>query len=399
MENMFLFLSFIFLFTLIFGMVIERFRIPWIFSALILGIVLSRINPFAGVMGYEPNSKMFEFLAQIGMYFLLFVIGFEIDLKEIKRSSRFILVSTFMIIVSEAILGTLLIYFIFNPLLSAEYGIVIAFLVALSFATVGEAVLIPILDEFGIINTKLGQTIIGIGCLDDIIEVFALIFMAILVGSQVHEHVNIAVTLLSLLILFIMTISITEFGEEGRKFCFRDIETLFLFVIFIFFLFLGIGEYAESTALAALLAGISMKTFLPERRLKLIESEVKTMCYGLFVPIFFVWVGMSIDIEYLLSYPLLILLVVFVSGGTKLIVTYIIGNKELGKKESILLGIGLSVRFSTGIVIIKILFENKLINEPLYSILIASTAIFTFVIPLLFANLLAKWKGIAQSRF
>ena len=251
--------------------------------------------------------------------------------------------------------------------------------------------MIPILDEFKVINTNLGQSIIEIGCLDDMIEVFALILMAFLVGSDSGERINIAITLLSLLILFILTIGLTELGEEGRKFYFRDIETLFLFVIFVLFLFIGIGIYAHSSALAALLAGISLKTSIPKRRLKLIESEVKTMCYGFFAPLFFLWVGVSMNIKYLMSYPLLILLIVIVSGGTKIIGSYLIGRKELGNKKSILLGIGLSVRLSTGIVIIKILFDNNIIEPVLYSVLIASTIVFTFIIPLLFSNLLVRW--------
>ena len=55
----------------------------------------------------------------------------------------------------------------------------LAILVALSFATVGEAVLIPILDEFRLTKTKLGQTIPGVGILDDVIEVLLLVFITV----------------------------------------------------------------------------------------------------------------------------------------------------------------------------------------------------------------------------
>lgn len=186
METLlFLFLSSIFLAILIFGTFIERFRIPWIFSALIIGILLSEYNqynlnnPFIAITG----SEIFNFLAEIGMYFLLFVIGFEIDLRDMLEKSGFILKSTFFIIFLEAFFGTLLIYVVFNSIVpDFSYSIPVSFLVALSFATVGEAVLIPILDEFKVINTNFGQSIIEIGCLDDLIEVFALILMAFLVG-------------------------------------------------------------------------------------------------------------------------------------------------------------------------------------------------------------------------
>ena len=119
------------------------------------------------------------------MYFLLFIIGFEIDLKKLKKSGKFIFKATFFIIFLEAIFGTLLIHFLFG------YSWFISFLVALSFATVGEAILIPILDEFKIVNTKLGHSIIGIGTFDDIIEILLLILIVIVVGSNTHPGINI----------------------------------------------------------------------------------------------------------------------------------------------------------------------------------------------------------------
>jgi len=381
--NLFLFLSFMFLLTFILGRLIEKIRVPWIFAALLLGSLLAIYNPFTSA----TSSPEFIFLAQLGMYFLLFVVGFEIDLSKLRKQGKFIFKATFFIIFLEAFFGTLLVHFVFG------YGWLISFVVALSFATVGEAVLIPILDEFRIVNTKLGQSIIGIGSLDDLIELFTLILVIFLIGSNGSaQHLNIVVILISLFTLFGLAFGLTKFREEGRKFSFLDIENLFILILFILFLFLGIGEYAHATAIAALLSGIALKTFIPEKRLKTIESEVKTMCYGFFAPIFFLWVGSTMNMNYIVSYPLLILLVVGVSNTAKILGSWVIGKKELGTKESILLGIGLSVRFSTSIIIIKILFENGLIDVGLYSVIIASSIVFKFIVPVLFSNLIVRWK-------
>jgi len=67
------------------------------------------------------------------------------------------------------------------------------------------------------------------------------------------------------------------------------------------------------------------------------------------------------------------------------------GRKELGIKKSIILGIGLSVKFSTGIVIITLLFNKGIIKNELYSMIIASTIVFTFLVPILFSKLILKW--------
>ena len=244
MINLFLFLSFAFLLTFLIGRLLERIRIPWIFAALILGFFLAIYNPFASA----TSSPEFSFLAQLGMYFLLFIIGLEIDLNKLKEQSGFIFRATFFIILLEAFFGTFLVHFVFG------YGWLISFIVALSFATVGEAILIPILDEFGIVNTKLGQSIFGIGTLDDIIEISILIAVMFLIGSSASVyHINTAIILVSLFVLFGLAFGLTRLREEGRKFSFLDIDNLFIFILFILFLFLGIGEYAYATAIAALL--------------------------------------------------------------------------------------------------------------------------------------------------
>jgi len=382
MINIFLFLAGAFLFTFVVGRFLEKIKVPWVFAALLLGTLLAIYNPFSAI----TTSDTFIFLAQLGMYLLLFIIGFEINLKSIKEKKGFILKSAFFIIFFETIFGSLLIHFVF------EYSWSISFLVALSFATVGEAILIPILEQFKIINTRLGQAIIGIGTLDDLIEVFTLIIVIILIGSGIHGHINVSLVVLALLLLFILTIGFSKLRKVGIKAKLLKGETLFLFAIFILFLFLGIGAYAEATALAALLAGIALKNFIPGKKLQTIEKEVKIICYGLFAPIFFLWVGTTLNIDYLISYPLLILLIVAVSSTAKLLGGYIMGKKTLGTKKSLLLGLGLSVRFSTSIIIIKILFENGLINDDLYSIVVASSIVFTVVIPIIFASLLNKWK-------
>ena len=205
MVNIFLFLGIAFLLTFLIGELLEKIRIPWIFSALLIGSGLAIYNPFT----FITSSPTFEFLAQLGMYFLLFIIGFEIDLRKLKKSKNFIFKATFFIIFLEAIFGALLIHFIFG------YSWFISSLVALSFATVGEAILIPILDEFKIINTKLGQSIIGIGTLDDVIEVFLLILVTIIIGSGVHSGFDIVVTLISFFVLVLLTIGLTKLKKQN----------------------------------------------------------------------------------------------------------------------------------------------------------------------------------------
>ncbi len=382
MINLILFLAGVFLATFLIGRLLERIRIPWIFSALLIGLGLAAYNPFEEL----TNSEPFIFLAQLGMYFLLFIIGFEINFNEIRRKKKFIIKTTLAIVLAEAILGTFFVHYVF------EISWFISVLVALSFATVGEAVLLPILDEFKITKTRLGQTILGIGVLDDVIEVIMVIVLTVVLGMTVgHAESTISVTIIVLIALFGLAYLLSFLKNRAGKIHFRGIASFFLFVIFFIFAFIGIGLIAEAAALGALLAGMALKNFIPDKRWNIIDSEMRTMAYGFFAPMFFLWVGVDTDVAYIIKFPFLVLAVMALTKSTKIITSYIMGRKELGKHQSIILGIALSVKFSTSIVIIKLLFENELIPLTLYSVLVGTTILFKFVVPFLLSYFIKRW--------
>lgn len=383
--GLFIMFSGLFLATLALGKLLERFRVPWIFSALLLGAVYAAFGaPFDDITG----SEVFALFGDLGMYLLLFLVGLEIDLGKLRDHGKFIVSSSIVIILSEAILGT----FVIHQLFGAAWSV--SMIVALSFATVGEAILVPILHEFGMVNTALGQAIIGIGTVDDVLELLMLIVASVLVG-EASDGVFVQVFLV-LGVLTLLTAGLRRLREGGNRFRFRGIETMFLFVIAVFFLFVGVGEYANAGPLAALIAGMALRLFTPENRLSLLNSDLKTVAYGLFVPVFFFGVGAKLDVGYLAAAPVAVVVVVLVSAVAKVLASVFTARKDFGTRGSILLGIGLSVRFSTGIVIVAFLYSHDFIGSGLYSAMIASSIAFQFIVPVLFSRLIVRW-GFASA--
>ncbi len=377
--NIFLLISIALLFTYFLGKFLEKAHIPWIFASLLFGVGLAVYNPFEII----TSSGAFNFLAQLGMYFLLFIVGFEINIKKLKHQGKFIIkVSTFTLLLS-IVLGIFVVKYFF------DVSWLVSLLVSVSFATVGEAILVPILDKLKMINTKIGQSIIGVGTIDDVVEILALLLTTLLIGSRVDNGFIIAG---SLIILSLLTFGFTKLGNQGHKFHFSNIQTLFFIIIAVFFFFIGVGEIADAAPLAALLAGVSLQTFISDKRLELIDDEIKSVTYGIFAPIFFLWIGLSIDVQALQSNFLVILAIVVVSALAKIIASVLARGKNMNVRESVLLGIGLSVRFSTGIVIVKIFLDSGFIDERLYSTIIASSVVFTLLVPFVFSKLLNNWK-------
>jgi len=385
--NLFLLLAGIFLGTFLFGTLLERIRVPWIFGALITGLLFASI-PSLRIFG---NAEILTFLAWLGMYFLLFLIGLELNLEKIKKIGKFIARSTFFIIFFEAFWGSLLIHYIFH------FSWFVSVLVALSFATVGEAVLVPILDEFKLIKNKLGQTILSIGTFDDIIEVLVIVIAVLTVtfmsgSSEINAAINHILLIFALLFVLILLLVVSiKLKNKISFFHSKKLEINFILVLTILFLSLGITYSVDMLAIGAIFAGILVRNLLGKQKFSLVENKIKTLTYDFFGPIFFFWVGLGTDIKFLTKSPLLILLVIFVSYGSKVFSSWLIGRRELGNHRAIFMGISLSVRFSTSIVIIKYLFENNIINLQIYSILIASTIVSIFI-PFILSWYIKKYK-------
>ena len=116
------------------------------------------------------------------------------------------------------------------------------------------------------------------------------------------------------------------------------------------------------------------------------------MAYGLFAPIFFIWIGNDLNIQYLRDSFFPFAAIVIVSALAKIIGSMAATRRQLGMRQSFLLGIGLSVRFSVSIVIIKIFYDYGLISQELYSLIVASSVVFTLFIPFIFSYYLYRWK-------
>jgi Ca2+-transporting ATPase len=365
------------------GKVLQKVRIPWIFTGLLVGAFFSiQGSWFANVFA----SEQFELLAKLGVLLLLFIIGFSIDTESIRRQGSFIFRSTIAIILGEAIVGTILMHAVFD----LSWGI--SALVATSFATVGEVVLLPILEEFKMTKGKVGQTILGIGVLDDIIEVVVILILSIIVGAQtdtqsvvVFEHILLA------LFLIISPILLRYIGFIKQSWKYAMKEHLFVGTMMLFFFFVWLGLIIDAPELAAIAAGIAVRYFLPNDQIDLFETEIKTMAYGFFGPIFFLSVGYETDFSGFGSIIPLIVAITLITSITKIVITYFSTRKNIGAHGSIVAGVALTIRLSTSIIVIKLLYDNQIIPAEVFTVLIGTTILFKFINPPLIAYLIKRW--------
>ena len=380
MEDVLLLMVITYGISLSFGYVLQKYlKMPWMFASLFFGLAFSALGLFKTTI----ESDIFRLFETLGMYFLLFIIGFNLDFGKISELRKYVILGTVGIIALEGAFGSLLLYFVFPAEVSGSF--LIAIVTALSFATVGEAVLLPILNEFGVIRTTFGQLTLGIGTLDDIIEVLMLTTVAILSAgvlpiAQTEILPDPLFILAGLGCLLILTFLAVKIGSRIRRILEENHLPPFVFsllTLFVCFVFIALGGFVfESLAtVGAILGGASLRALLPKERLYQNERAMEFLGYIFLSPLFFLSIGASVSVASLLVSPSMIVLIWIVAKGSKLLASFTLFHKLLGYKYSLLLGLGLSVRFSTSLIVLFILMNSGLISLALYSALIA-TAIF-----------------------
>jgi Kef-type K+ transport system membrane component KefB len=395
-DYVFLLITATFAFSLGVGFLLEKYlRMPWMFSALILGIIFSSFGLFETTL----HDEAFNVLSTMGMLFLLFMIGFNLEIGQMKRFGKHIVKGAILIVGLEACVAGALFYFVFP----AEVGNspLVAIVVALSFATVGEAVLLPILAKFQILKTNFGQLTLGIGTLDDVLEVLTLIlipFLPIFLPTlHIQSFPDPKFVIIDLIGICLLTFVLVKIGSKITNILSNNghysfIRPLVIMLIFFSFVVIGSFVFESLAAISAIFGGIVARNLLPTENFQSDEKVVNFLGYIVLSPMFFLNVGASMSFAAIFVYPLLVPVIMIATAGAKLSGSYLLFRKLLGTRHSLLLGVGLSVRFSTGLIVQFVLLSSGLISLGLYSALVASAVLMTPIILVVLPLALSKEK-------
>jgi Ca2+-transporting ATPase len=389
-------LSSIFLLTFAVGYFFSKFRIPGILAALFVGMGLS-YTPFSTIIHSPQFENIFSFLSNLGVLFLLFYIGLQIELDEMKKSSSDIIWLTVLNTAVPFMFGVIV-------MLLYGYGWAIALVIGMTRMPTAEAVIVPILDEFKMIKTKIGTFIIGAGVLDDIIEVILVGIVSVWIGTKAGEgHGELAVLIAGISAFMILSwIFYRYLPRILHNYKARDLSSLMLFALIILFGFGGFGEYIEiGMVVGAIFAGIIMRPFFEcnEEKGELLSKTTQTLSYGFFGVLFFFWVGFNADIEGFLKEPLLAIVLYLAGTVGKIVgVLLMVPMKKLTFKEAVIIGVGLDARLTTEIIIAQLLFSSSIIDAKLFTALVAASSFTAITVPLLFTLLIRFWGNTAYEK-
>jgi len=373
----------------------ERLKIPGILAALFVGMG-AHYTPVAPLLGGGINGSVFAVLADIGVLFLLLFIGLQIDMGAMRRQSREITLATVLNTVVPFLLGVAVMRFL-------DFGWATALVIGLTTMPTAEAVIVPILDEFKLIRTKIGNYIIGAGVLDDVIEVFLVGTVSVWIttaGSGPGLDAGAIAEIITNTALFVATawavraLLVVRLSHWLKA----RVSNLILLMIIVLFVFGGFAEYVGlGLVVGAIVAGIIMRpVFIAAAETgEQATKAVRAVSYGFFGIIFFLWIGMSVDLNGLAEAPELAGLLFLAAFAGKLGGIFLmVPLKKITPKEALAIGIGLNARLTTEIIVAKLLLDANLIGTELFTALVASSSLSTIVVPLAFSTLVYRWGAL-----
>ncbi len=349
-----------------------RIGIPRVVFFVLLGILIAFVKFFTGYV----FSTVLEVFSTIGIVSLLFLAGLEGSLRYFIRGLK-----VAGLIAVGGVAGAMCCGFLAMILFNVDWLTAFAFGVILSATSV--SVTVSALEEMGKLDSREAMLIVEAAVVDDVIGLVLLSFL-----SAFQQHVNYLWLLSIPFIAFLVWYGTAWFSSKymdiiykyiGRIGAIRGIEAFTIAILFI------LAFVAQELGLASVLLAYAYGIGVATHRYfaKRVKDSVGFIA-AIFSPLFFIYVGYRLDIEYLSNIDLLSILyavIIIVAFGfiSKLVGCYLAARAMgLSHKSSLVIGIGMIPRSEVAMIAATISYEINLIGPDLfaaYLVMILATVI------------------------
>ncbi|HGO3792341.1 TPA: cation:proton antiporter [Staphylococcus aureus] len=363
--------------------------LPVVVAEILMGIVIG--NSFLNIV---ERDSILNILSTLGFIFLMFLSGLEIDFKAFKKDKRArqgqnddessipghlnlaLTVFAFIMIIS------ILLAYVFKWLVLVDDVLLMVIIIS----TISLGVVVPTLKEMNIMRTTIGQFILLVAVLADLVTMILLT-----VYGAINGQGDSTIWLIGILVVFTAISYIL--GVQFKRMSFLQklmdgttqigIRAVFALIILLVALAEGVG--AENI-LGAFLAGVVVSLLNPDEEM---VEKLDSFGYGFFIPIFFIMVGVDLNIPSLIKEPKLLIIIPI------LIVAFIISKlipvmfirRWFDMKTTIASAFLLTSTLSLVIAAAKISERLNAISAETSGILILSAVITCVFVPIIFKKL------------
>ena len=362
------------------GYLSVRFGQPSVLGELLVGILLgpSLLDllhlPF---LEGEKLGETIKELGELGVLLLMFIAGLELHLDELTRNTKVSAFAGIMGVLAPVALGT-------GTGLLFDFDTETALFLGLTLGATSVSISAQTLMELRVLRTRVGLGLLGAAVFDDVMIILLLsIFLAVISGGTS------AVGILWILVkMIIFLVTSTAFGLYALPKLVRVTRRLpisqgVLSLAMIILLFYGVaaevvGGMAAITG--SFLAGLMFARCEEKERL---EQGVSALAYGLFVPIFFVSIGLAVNVRDLEGEALLLTAVIIVVAIASKFFGSGLGARWAGFswRESWQMGAGMVSRGEVGLIVANVGIGAGLVSGGEFSAIVGMVLATTIVTP------------------
>jgi Kef-type K+ transport system membrane component KefB len=340
----------------------------------LIGEILGGLVVGPAVLGWVEVSETVEVFAELGAVFLLFWVGLETKLDELKDVGR-----------TAGIVGVLGVALPFAGGAAFAAGIgedsaVVVFTGAALVAT-SVGVTSAVLSDFGLVTTAAGRTILGAAVVDDILAMLILGVAVGLAGGGA-DYTSLAVSA-ALAVAFVAFFALggTRFMQSRPEILKapRFSESPLLPAVL---LCLGLAALSAQIGLAAIIGAFLAGMMVAETKEQVpIEDEVAPL-YAFFPPFFFAFIGLQLDPGAYAGWETLGLLVAVtvIAVVTKFAGAFL-GAVGLGRRTASVVGVGMVPRGEVGIVIAGIAIAEGAVSDQFFAVVVGMSVLTTLLAP------------------
>ncbi|MCK4497564.1 MAG: cation:proton antiporter [Candidatus Aenigmarchaeota archaeon] len=356
----------------IFGEIFERVNLPSILGYMVSGIV------FGSVLNLIPIDHINDF-GQIGLILLLFIVGFkEIDIEKLVKNKKPGILTGFL----GAAITFILAYWLG---LSFEFSFLTSLFLGLAIAETSISCSIASFINLDKINTRLGRAILGASVVDDILGLIALALVTSLAATGTLGLVELGNIVFGIFLFFIVFVAggyaIPILMKKVKTF--RSEEIRFSIVLAVIILVAYLADVVGlSVVLGAFLAGV-MLSRSPELETREFSNDMAVVSHGIFIPLFFAWIGLQIMIipEMIGMFSLLLILIAIFGKMFGACIAGILSR--FNRTECLGLGIGMIPRGEVGLIVLAIGRGLGLIPDLIFSAVFLVIAVTVIITPVL----------------
>lgn len=366
------------------GYISTRFNQPSVLGELLAGLilgptVLDMLHSWTLLFSHaETLEELLAIMAELGVILLMLLAGLELHLPDLLNAGK---VSAF-----SGILGVVL------PL-GMGYGAAVLFgtggeealFLGLTLAATSVSISAQTLMELNVLRSRVGLALLGAAVFDDILVILVLSIAFVLVGDSAGGLSGVLLTIVSM-VLYIGVASAIGFwllpwlARLVHRLPISKGTLAFVLVICLLYAYAAEVFGGMAAITGAFLAGLFLgRTQIREE----IEEGISSLAYAFFVPIFFVEIGLEVNLRAISGnawwFAAVFTLIAIISkvGGSGF------GAKIAGftNREAFQLGIGMVSRGEVGLIVASFALSSGLISQEGFSIAVFMVIMATLVTP------------------